>query len=496
MTQPIVAFALALASLVSLSACSRNSPELQVVVDAATAMGGRDRIQAVTGITIEGQGTNGAAGGAATPDAPPNQWAIADYVRAIDVANGRTRVRQTRTAQFPFALATVARLDQGLDGDVAFNVVAGANGQPARTVRANADVAADRRGDLLAHPLVLLRAALDQAAMVTNLRTEDGQPHVDVTTARGEILTLAVDPATRLPSHISRRASDPNWGDIVIETVLSDYQDVNGVKLPTRFVTRQDQWTLADIRASKTSLTVNPAELEASAEVKAAPLPTPPPINVTVEQVGKGIWWLAGGSHHSVLFEFDDHTTLFEVPLDDRRTQAVIARAKTIVPGKPLTHAIVSHHHLDHAGGFRAAVAEGLTIITQKGNEAFLRDIAARPHTRVPDALEVAKKTPKFEWVEDELALKDGTNAIMLYRSVGNIHTGLLVYAWVPRDRMLVQADFYDAGWLQHPWADNFLENVTARQLNVDRDVPIHGPIQKWQDVVTTIESKRSAQTN
>jgi hypothetical protein len=319
---------------------------------------------------------------------------------------------------------------------------------------------------------------------------------VDVTTAQGELLTLAVDPTTKLPSHISRRSSDPNWGDIVIETTLSDYQDVNGLKLPSRFVTKQDQWTMADIRASRTTLDADMADLAASDAVKAASLPTPAPITVTVEEVGRGIWWLAGGSHHSVLFEFDDHTTLFEVPLDDRRTQAVIARARALVPGKPLTHAVVSHHHLDHAGGFRAAVAEGLTIITQKGNEAFLRDIATRPHTFVPDALEMAKKEPKFEWVDEELTLKDKTNEVVLYKANGNIHTGLLLFGWVPRDRMLVQADFYDAGWLQHPWGDNFIENVRARRLNVDRDVPIHGPIQKWAAVLGVLESKRSAPTN
>ena len=483
-------------TLTSLAACSRPSPELQVVVDAAAALGGRERILAVRSIAMEGQGMNGAAGGSVTPDTPPNQWAITDYSRTIDLANGRTRLSQTRTAQFPFALATVARQDQRLDGDVAFNVIAGAEGQPSRTVRAAAAVATERRTDVLSHPLALLRAALDPAAKVSNLRTEDGQSHVDITTAQGDVLTLAIDPTTKLPTHIARRSSDPNWGDIVIETTLSDYQDVSGLKVPTRLVTRQDQWTLADIRISRTTLDADTSALIADDSVKSAPLPTPPAINVTSEQIGKGIWWLAGGSHHSVLFEFDDHTTLFEVPLDDARTQAVIARARAIVPGKPLTHAIVSHHHLDHAGGFRAAVAEGLTIITQRGNESFLREIATRPHTLAPDALEMAKKEPKFEWVDDELVLKDRTNEIILYKANGNIHTGLLIYGWVPRDRMLVQADFYDAGWLQHPWADNFIENVKARKLNVDRDVPIHGPIQKWADVVATIESKRSTKTN
>ena len=37
------------------------------------------------------------------------------------------------------------------------------------------------------------------------------------------------------------------------------------------------------------------------------------------------------------------------------------------VPGKPLTEVIVSHHHFDHTGGIRQAMAEGLTLIAHKG---------------------------------------------------------------------------------------------------------------------------------
>ena len=471
-------------------ACARTTPQMQVVVDAADAMGGRDRIAAVRTLTLEGEGLNGAVGGAATPDAPPNTFRITEFKRTLDLVNDRSRLQQVRTAQFPFANATVTRQDQGIDGKVAYNVAAaGPNaGQPARAADATVG---DRRGDALAHPIALVRAALDPNATVANLRMEDDQPHVDVTTAQGDVLTLAIDPTTKLPTHISRLSYDPNWGDVVIETAFSDYQDVAGLKLPTHILTKQDQWTTADIQVSKTTLDADASSLAAPDAVKNAAAPTPAPITVTVEQVGKGIWWLAGGSHHSVLFEFDDHTVLFEVPLTDARTQAVIAKAKEIVPTKQLTHAIVSHHHLDHAGGFRAAVAEGLTIITHRGNEAFLRDIATRKHTRGQDALSRTPKDVKFELMDDQMVLKDNTNNVILYKSNGNIHTGLLVYAWVPRDRSLIQADFYDAGWLQHPWADNFIENVTARKLNVDRDIPIHGPIQKWPEVLKTLDAKR-----
>ena len=55
--------------------------------------------------------------------------------------------------------------------------------------------------------------------------------------------------------------------------------------------------------------------------------------------------------------------------------------------GKPLTELVVSHHHFDHTGGIRQAMAEGLTIIAHKGTEGLFREIALRKGTIAPDAL-------------------------------------------------------------------------------------------------------------
>ena len=277
------AIALALAPL---GACSRLSPEMQVVANAADAMGGATRLQAIRSLTMEGNGRDLAVGGSVTPEAPPNVNLVTQYRRTLDAAAPRMRTRQVRTAQYQFANAVIVRQDQGLDGPVAYNVpAAGPGGAPAEPQRAGDGVARDRRGEWLRHPLSLVRAALDPAATVTNLRTEDGQAHVDVTTASGDVATLAVDPATRLPSHISMRGYDPNWGDVILEAQFSEYADVGGVKLPTIVVTKQDQWTTTERTLTSQGLDGELEDLAASDAVKAASAPTPPAPTVTVEEV-------------------------------------------------------------------------------------------------------------------------------------------------------------------------------------------------------------------
>jgi hypothetical protein len=61
---------------------------------------------------------------------------------------------------------------------------------------------------------------------------------------------------------------------------------------------------------------------------------------------------------------------------------------------------------------------------------------------------------------------------------------------WVPRDHILVQGDLYDSGWLRFPWADNLKKNVELRKLKVEKDVPIHGQIESYADVLKRMQEK------
>src|SRR5205823_5515533 len=144
--------------------------------------------------------------------------------------NHRMRTQQLRTAQFLFANANTQHQDQSLDGDVAFN-----SGPDGKTTRASENAARDRRIEMMQHPLVIIRTALDDpATKVTGFRTAGSQQIVEIDTGKGDHITLAMDAATKLPSRVTSMSDNANLGDVAIDTAFLDYETVGGLKLPKR----------------------------------------------------------------------------------------------------------------------------------------------------------------------------------------------------------------------------------------------------------------------
>ena len=474
----------------ALAGCSRATPEQQIVNDAAGALGGADRIRAVTTLVLRGDGTQYNLGQDVVPGASGQTFTVTGYTRTLDVAGGRARTELTRQPNFAFFQGPAPqRQVAGLAGDVPYNVAA--NGT---ATRAAGTALADRQMELLHHPVTAVRAALAEGATLSNPRAENGQSMVDVTTASGQMFTLAIDATTKLPTMVSHAADNTNLGDVVISTTFADYQDVGGLQLPARLTVKTDAFTTAEYRLAMQSVDADAGDLAAPEAARSAPAPAgPAPVMTTAEVIAPGIWLIGGGSHHSLLVEFNDHLMLIEAPQNEVRTLAAIAKARETVPGKPLTQLVNTHHHFDHSGGLRAAISEGLTIITHEGNRAFVEEIAKRPHTLVPDALQKAPKPASVEAISGELALTDGTMTVNLYPVTG-AHSETMLMAYFPRQRILVEVDVYTPGAAAQSFAGQFLQDVRARNLQVDRIVPLHGAAAPFAQLVK--EAAPAAATN
>jgi glyoxylase-like metal-dependent hydrolase (beta-lactamase superfamily II) len=234
-----------------------------------------------------------------------------------------------------------------------------------------------------------------------------------------------------------------------------------------------------------------PGDAAAPPATASAAVPTPAAPVVEAVPVARGVWLLAGQSHHSALVEFADHLMLVEAPQSESRTRAVIAKARELVPGKPLTTLVMSHHHFDHSAGLRTAVAEGLAVIAHQANAAFVEEIVKRPHSRQPDALQQHPKPLTMRAVNDELVIDDATATALIHPIAGNPHADTMMMVYLPAHRVLIQADAFSPGGAYHPYASNLLDQIRARKLAVDRIVPLHGTIVTLDDLVKAVAAQR-----
>src|SRR5207249_2429799 len=145
--------------------------------------------------------------------------------------------------------------------------------------------------------------------------------------------------------------------------------------------------------------------------------------------------------------------------------------------------------HFDHLGGVRAFVAEGATVITDDRNRNFYQRVVLAPQQRTlqPDRLSQRPFAPTgpgqlmVQGFTDQYSISDGNQTIELYHVDGLNHSDNMLVAYLPKDKILINADLYSP-----PAAGGNLANVSANavalfrnvkrlKLDVGQHVPIHG---------------------
>ena len=451
---------------------------------AAAALGGADKLRQLRNLTLIGYAQyayqNGGGNISPLPGAPQKFIAANDYRRVYDLEHGRMLHQERRNDLFPFANYAghdFALQRQVLDGPVAYNI--NQKGEAGRGGDAR-----DRRMWMHANPVIAVRAALDPANALSNRREEGGLTLVDLKLKEGDVLTLGIRPQSNLPDFVRWVAPQVNLGEVISTTRFYGYVPFGGVQLPMGYTTRYD-WRpeVEQVKIYVDNYLVDGQidDLAAPASVSNPGAAQPAggrgggggfgggPLEVT--PMARGVWRITGGT---MVIEFADHMTLFEVDGQPARIKQVIEAARKIVPAKPVTEVIVSHHHFDHSSGLREAVAEGLTVISRRDNGVIFREMTSRPAPTFPDDLARSGKTMKFVPVDDHLQLKDATMTVDLYHVIANSHMAEALFAYIPEHKMMIEGDIATAAEELQWWGDSWLDNIAYRKIDVQRNVPVH----------------------
>jgi glyoxylase-like metal-dependent hydrolase (beta-lactamase superfamily II) len=227
--------------------------------------------------------------------------------------------------------------------------------------------------------------------------------------------------------------------------------------------------------------------LPVPAEVQSA---TAPPVRAESQKLADGVWLIAGGTHNSLAVDFRDFVTVIEAPLNEERSLAVIAEVGKLIPNKPIKYVVNTHHHFDHSGGLRTYLAQGATVVSHQANREFLENVlfSPAPRTMMPDRFSTyypyfsgGRRPLPIEWVNQKYVISDGARTIELLPMQGNNHNGGMMLVYLPKEKILVNADMYTPPAQGAPAPalnDNMRhlqQNIQRLKLDVVQHVPIHG---------------------
>jgi glyoxylase-like metal-dependent hydrolase (beta-lactamase superfamily II) len=476
------------AIVVSRPVMGQNADSARTLVErAAAALGGLERVRGVRNITLTGyaQYAYQFGGGRITgePAAPEKYLAANELRRVYDLERDRFQLTERRNMLFPFLAPfghSWAPVNQVLDGDLAYDIA----GEKAVRVARESDnpLQVDgvhvRRMLMMTNPIALVRAMLETGTRLSAPRQQAGSSIIDVTLKQGDKLTTAFA-SNGLPVWIRWATRHTNVGQMNFTTSFSAWSDAtgnSGILLPLAYETRLSYRNVDYVKlyVDAYQLDTTIPNLAAPDAVRQSPEPPSYPVPmVTSQRIGKGVWRVDQGG--TTVIEFRDHMVLYELGVNVATAKAVIAHARTLAPGKPVTHLITSHNHFDHTAGLRQAVAEGLTIVQRRGSEPQFRDMVAHAAPDYPDDLARAAKPLEFQAVDDHLRMSDDTQTLDIYWVRNNGHMADVLVGYVPSERLLMEGDLVTAAFDWQHWPDGFRDVVTKYSLNVERISPVHG---------------------
>jgi len=493
--------ALALASLDSPAARAQDAAAK--IKDAEYALGmirGPRRIDAIATLEYWGAGYTYAFGQAYRPDTPWPPFKVT-YHASLSYAVPAMRVDVTRSNPDPpvqggggLPLAAPQRQIQVVSGQFAWNESTPGGGLTPGTTAAPAPGAAnDRLLQLWTTPFGALKAA-ERAGANAKVAMEGGNTVITFPLS-GSLTGITMKVFLNAKNQVERvetRADNPVLGDTATETAYSDYKDLgeiaSDVYFPSHFVQKQGGFPVLDLTIAKTDANNPYVVFPVPESIEKAPQ-SPTAVKVEAQKVANGVWYLTGGTHHSVAVEFRNYVALVECPLNDERALAVIDTVKKTIPNKPIRYVINTHHHFDHLGGLRACAAEGATVITHADNKPYFEKVWAMPHSLSPDQLAKTAKKPVIETMTDKRVLTDGTRTLEIYHLQGSDHAATMLLGYLPQEKVLIEADVYNPAQAGAPAGPvvresvNLYDNIQRLKLDVQQITPLHGRLVTLDDL-------------
>jgi len=495
--------ALALTTL-WLVGCSAQSQK-QLAQDALTAMGGEEKVKAIQTLTMTGgKGTRTKVGQPATTTGNDVTGELSNNVETLDLANHRAAMDydikvgdfvQHRHEVFnrekadgtPFGIESIEGVTFATTPSGLFSW--GTQNSPEWMLKRN--------------PVSVVLSAAESAPADAGAEEEfDGKKmkHGHGKSPDGEDLEMYFDPDTKLLAGFMVLETETMLGDVMGTYFLSDYRDVNGVKLPHHIKILKGGEPYSEVQYE--SILMNDPKAATVFGVDAPFKPQvaqamkgPDAFPMELKKAANGVYQASAFRHHSMVVEFPTFVAVVEAPYLETQTRMLAQAIARQFPNKPIKYVAVTHPHYDHIGGLRAAAALGATILVEKRQEPLLKKLLDAKHSHPKDDLQTAidakKPVGMIETYEGKHVIKEGNQSLELY-AFDSSHFQPMVMAYVPGARVHFQSDLWFPGvpLPSSPALVQLNDAIKAANLQVDTLVGGHGGIGPYSAMAKAIAAK------
>ena len=301
-------------------------------------------------------------------------------------------------------------------------------------------------------------------------------PAVQYASGQGNFVVM-FDRVTGLPARVRTLDYDNMWGDANYDLVLAEWQPLGAVRVPVAQRYELNGRVVADIRWTQLTPNpqLNPAGMTVPESVRgtAARPATGSGIpyqwvlrrqfigtyldsdntsydtlaggGLRLHELAPGVDHVVGGSHNALVVNMRDHLIVFDAPVSDWQSNWTMRAAQGKYGPKPVRYLVLTHHHMDHAGGLRAYMAQGATLVVGRGTTAHYRRVLAAPAHRNPDLGAYDFSRANIIEVQDAFTMTDGQRQVSAHLTE-NPHVDGMLIGYVADARIGYVTDIWSPG--------------------------------------------------
>src|SRR3954463_12408710 len=470
-------------TLFLLSCASQQLTREQTLVNKALdAMGGADRIGALQSVAAKGTQKQWEP---EQSEVPGGEMRFANESSFEVVQDRKSRASRTDIERrFAYPTPRTFKFTEILTPDAGYVLGVDSNGRNAQSMKMNPPAHSMSGARLTATQRESLRGSVTALLIQMQANPQNVRPALDLVAGGGSYPAVTYGPymvgfdaKSGLPALVRTLDYDNMWGDVTYDMMLSDWRDYGGVKVAMNRKYELNGRLIQEtqLNSFEANPTVDAAKFDVPAELRtdaAKPAGGNLPYqwvlrrqfigtyldsdNVSYDSKGSqglrlqelapGVFHVVGGSHNSLLVEMSDHLVMVDAPVSDGQSLWVVNQASQRFPGKPIRWLVLTHHHMDHAGGVRGVLAQGAVLVVGQGARQHYQRVLAAPMQRNPDMKPMDFSKVQILEVPESHVMSDSTGRQVIAYAMENPHAKGMLMAYVPHAKLGFVTDIWTPG--------------------------------------------------